>query len=46
MKNEEVKNKALGELIALNKIGVLTLLNQYGYSVNPKSNKDIAQTKN
>jgi hypothetical protein len=42
MKNQELKNKALGELIALNKIAVISILNKYNIKPKSNSNKDVS----
>lgn len=41
--SENIKNKALGELISINRIGVLKLLNSFGYKPDKNSNNDISK---
>lgn len=42
MKKDNLKNKALGELISLNKIGVISILKKYNIQPESNSNTDVA----
>ncbi len=42
MKKDNLKNKALGELISLNKIGVISILKKYNIKPESNSNTDVS----